>query len=108
MSMTTLSAMATLLGEVERFINAHPDRVTPELRAAFDQFVAVAEEETAVQDQDDCRRCGHRIVKRGGRWVHSTTGGERGCRAASWSRDGTWDNQMDRNWYATPTKGKRD
>lgn len=53
-----------------------------------------------------CRHCGHAIARIGdAAWRHSATAPmSRGCRAASFDRDGTWDDSLDRAWKASPPK----
>lgn len=80
------------------FVELHPDRVTPELRAAFDAYMSA----TPPQGEADCAKCGQRItVDLTGRLIHTT--GEVGCRAASYSRlEGKgWDDTIPREWKAT-------
>ncbi|MFF9674517.1 HNH endonuclease [Streptomyces eurythermus] len=57
----------------------------------------------------DCRYCGQAIARIGdGPWLHTAAAPmSRGCRAASYDRDGTWDNSLDRAWKATPPKTYR-
>lgn len=56
-----------------------------------------------------CRHCGHSIMRVGdSAWRHDAAPPmSRGCRAASFDRDGTWDDSLDRAWKATPPKGQR-
>jgi len=56
-----------------------------------------------------CRYCGHAIARIGDApWRHSAAAPmSRGCRAASFDRDGTWDDALDRVWKATPPKTYR-
>ncbi|MGC4938678.1 hypothetical protein [Kribbella sp. DT2] len=63
----------------------------------------------------DCRHCHHRITcldDDHAVWLHCTvTGlplpspGGRGCRAASYDRDGDWNETLPRNKYASPKRG---
>lgn len=50
-----------------------------------------------------CRHCRHSIYQlpASDRWVHDA-GNRRGCNAASYDRDGTWDDSLDRKWSARP------
>lgn len=56
-----------------------------------------------------CRHCGHAIARIGNAaWRHSAAAPmSRGCRAASFDRDGTWDNSLGRAWKASPPKTHR-
>ncbi|MFF0427126.1 HNH endonuclease [Streptomyces sp. NPDC004520] len=56
-----------------------------------------------------CRHCGHEIARIGdAAWRHSAAEPmSRGCRAASFDRDGTWDDSLDRAWKASPPKAYR-
>ncbi|MFC9153816.1 HNH endonuclease [Streptomyces bauhiniae] len=56
-----------------------------------------------------CRHCGHAIARIGtASWRHIAAAPmSRGCRAASFDRDGTWDNSLDRAWKASPPKTPR-
>ncbi|WP_198957072.1 HNH endonuclease [Streptomyces sp. CB01249] len=53
-----------------------------------------------------CRHCGHAIAQIGNAlWRHSAAAPmSRGCRAASFDRDGTWDDSLDRAWKASPPR----
>jgi hypothetical protein len=62
----------------------------------------------------DCRHCAHRITRLedGGVWMHCDVRGYalafwggRGCRAASFDRDGDWNDALPRGKYAAPAKG---
>jgi hypothetical protein len=59
-----------------------------------------------------CRRCGYLLIcteMPGGRWsawFHwEEDAAVRGCRSASFERLGTWDDSLDRKWYAAPERG---
>jgi hypothetical protein len=59
-----------------------------------------------------CRYCHQPVINFGGEhgftsdpWYH--TEGSRSCRSASFDRDKTWDETLDRKWQATP-HGNRD
>ncbi|WP_328827505.1 MULTISPECIES: HNH endonuclease [unclassified Streptomyces] len=56
-----------------------------------------------------CRYCGHAIARIGNStWRHSAAAPmSRGCRAASFDRDGNWDDSLDRAWKASPPKTYR-
>ncbi|MGV9322223.1 HNH endonuclease [Streptomyces sp. NPDC003660] len=56
-----------------------------------------------------CRHCGHAIARIGNAsWRHSAAAPmSRGCRAASFDRNGTWDNSLDRAWKASPPKTRQ-
>ncbi|MEW2167401.1 HNH endonuclease [Streptomyces sp. NPDC007084] len=58
---------------------------------------------------DVCRHCGHAIARVGdASWRHSAAAPmSRGCRAASFDRDGTWDDSLDRAWKASPPRTRR-
>ncbi|MEV8451820.1 HNH endonuclease [Streptomyces sp. NPDC052095] len=62
-----------------------------------------------LMGQAVCRHCGHAIARIGdAAWRHSAAAPmSRGCRAASFDRDGTWDNSLDRAWKASPPKTYR-
>ncbi|WP_063762324.1 HNH endonuclease [Streptomyces sp. NRRL F-5123] len=59
-----------------------------------------------LMDHASCRHCGHTIARIGeSPWRHVTAPlMSRGCRAASYDRNGTWDNALERAWKATPPK----
>ncbi|MET7483618.1 HNH endonuclease [Streptomyces sp. NPDC005538] len=56
-----------------------------------------------------CRHCGHAITRIGdSAWRHSAAAPmSRGCRAASFDRDGDWDDSLDRAWKASPPRTYR-
>lgn len=56
-----------------------------------------------------CWHCSHAIARIGDApWRHSAAAPmSRGCRAASFDRDGTWDDSFDRAWKASPPKTYR-
>jgi hypothetical protein len=56
-----------------------------------------------------CRHCGNAIARIGdAAWRHSAAAPmSRGCRAASFDRDGTWDDSLDRAWKASPPRTYR-
>jgi hypothetical protein len=67
----------------------------------------------AVRDDDPepaCRRCGRTVVNVGTdeqqRWTHIAAGGgwNVGCRAASYTTEQGWDNDLPRSWKAAPTR----
>ncbi|MGK5543946.1 HNH endonuclease [Streptomyces sp. URMC 127] len=70
------------------------------------QFERLANE---VMEHAVCRHCGHAIARIGdASWRHSAAAPmSRGCRAASFDRDGTWDDSLDRAWKASPPKTYR-
>lgn len=53
-----------------------------------------------------CRTCGHPIYfnKLADRWQHEGLSGNVGCRAASFDRDGDWDDALDRRAKAAPPR----
>ncbi|MDA3642613.1 HNH endonuclease [Saccharopolyspora indica] len=65
------------------------------------QFERLADE---LMGHAVCRHCGHAIARiEGSPWRHSAAAPmSRGCRAASFDRDGTWDDSLDRAWKASP------
>ncbi|MFC1432474.1 HNH endonuclease [Streptacidiphilus sp. N1-3] len=56
-----------------------------------------------------CRNCGHAVARIGDApWRHSAAAPmSRGCRAASFDRDGTWDDSLNRSWKAMPRRTLR-
>ncbi|MFF7025810.1 HNH endonuclease [Streptomyces klenkii] len=70
------------------------------------QFDRLADE---LMRQTACRHCGHAIARIGDApWRHIAAAPmSRGCRAASFDRDGTWDDSLDRAWKASPPKTYR-
>ncbi|WP_199809196.1 HNH endonuclease [Streptomyces sp. NRRL S-244] len=70
------------------------------------QFERLADE---LMGHTLCRHCGHAIARIGdAAWRHSAAAPmSRGCRAASFDRDGTWDDSLDRAWKASPPKTYR-
>jgi hypothetical protein len=58
-----------------------------------------------------CKHCSKPIETNGGdRWFH-VSDGSRGCRAASFNREGragesAWDETLDRRWTATPAASR--
>ncbi|WP_206337708.1 HNH endonuclease [Streptomyces sp. WAC 06738] len=67
------------------------------------QFDRLADE---LMEHTTCRHCGNAIARIGDApWRHSAAAPmSRGCRAASFDRDGTWDDSLDRAWKASPLK----
>ncbi|HWC11811.1 MAG TPA: hypothetical protein VG455_11365 [Acidimicrobiales bacterium] len=110
----TIAAAADVLQATNRLINAtftfveeYPERATRELRAAVAEYKALVDDytaELAEPERSTCRRCEHPILRLADDgWIHET--GERGCRAASFSRlGGRWDDSLDRSWVAAPEK----
>lgn len=70
------------------------------------QFERLADE---LMGHTVCRHCGHAIARIGDApWRHSAAAPmSRGCRAASFDRDGTWDDSLDRAWKASPPQTYR-
>lgn len=70
------------------------------------QFDRLADE---LMEYAPCRYCGHGIARIGDEpWRHSAEAPmSRGCRAASFDRDGTWDDSLDRAWNASPPRNYR-
>ncbi|MEU7165324.1 HNH endonuclease [Streptomyces morookaense] len=70
------------------------------------QFERLADE---LMGHAACRHCGHAIARIGNApWRHSAAAPmSRGCRAASFDRDGAWDDSLDRAWKASPPKTYR-
>ncbi|MFI7101284.1 HNH endonuclease [Streptomyces sp. NPDC050161] len=70
------------------------------------QFERLADE---LMGHTVCRYCGHAIARIGAApWRHIAAAPmSRGCRAASFDRDGTWDDSLDRAWKASPPKTHR-
>jgi hypothetical protein len=56
-----------------------------------------------------CRHCGRQIVRVGdAAWRHNSgVSMSRGCRAAGFDRDGSWDDSLDRSWKASPPRRAR-
>ncbi|MFC5215909.1 HNH endonuclease [Streptomyces coerulescens] len=67
------------------------------------QFERLSDE---LMEHAVCRHCGHAIARIGeAPWRHSASAPmSRGCRAASFDRDGDWDDSLDRAWQASPPK----
>ena len=58
------------------------------------------------EPERSCKRCGrHVILDASERWTHRGTDGTswRGCRAASWTKDDGWDDDLPRSWNAAPS-----
>ncbi|MET9417732.1 hypothetical protein ABZY03_26795 [Streptomyces klenkii] len=70
------------------------------------QFERLTDE---LMRQTACRHCGQVIARIGDApWRHIAAAPmSRGCRAASFDRDGTWDDSLDRAWKASPPKTYR-
>lgn len=70
------------------------------------QFERLAQE---LMAHAACQHCGHAIARiADGAWRHiGAAPMSRGCRAASFDRNGTWDNSLDRAWKASPPKSYR-
>lgn len=53
-----------------------------------------------------CRRCGRAVVDLGDKWTHINAEGglNVGCRAASFTFDAGWDDDLPRRWTAAPNK----
>lgn len=70
------------------------------------QFERLADE---LMGHTVCRHCGRAIARIGDApWRHSAAAPmSRGCRAASFDRDGTWDDSLDRAWKASPPQTYR-
>lgn len=76
-----------------------------------EQFRTLAQEwanrSTRALEQAICKYCGYQIARQEDNrwWFHVSEGKlDRGCRAASWSRDRQWDNRLQRDWRATPAE----
>jgi hypothetical protein len=79
------------------------DELVDEARAAAQRIAADLVEESV------CRHCGHSIMRVGdSTWRHDAAPPmSRGCRAASFDRDGDWDDSLNRAWKATPPRNSR-
>ena len=74
----------------------------PELLDDYRQLL-----ENPVELDPPCARCGRQLVlDHTGHWTHQSAGGGRnsGCRAASFTEIGGWDEEIPRTWRATPPK----
>jgi hypothetical protein len=85
-----------------------------EVLRRLDELVVEASAEaervaSELVEESVCRHCGHSIMRVGdSAWRHDAAPPmSRGCRAASFDRDGTWDDSLDRAWKATPLKERR-
>ncbi|MFI9628541.1 HNH endonuclease [Streptomyces sp. NPDC052042] len=80
--------------------------ITEEVADRTVQFERLADE---LMGYTVCRHCGHAIARIGDApWRHSAAASmSRGCRAASFDRDGTWDDSLDRAWKASPPRTHR-
>lgn len=67
------------------------------------QFDRLADE---LMEHATCQHCGNAIARiADAPWRHSAAAPmSRGCRAASFDRDGTWDDSLDRAWKASPPR----
>lgn len=87
-------------------------RKDPELEAAMERVKAHIAETGNLYEYGVCVHCGQPIHSpRGETWIHTPQPGwhdpddERvGCRAASFSRLGHWDDDLDARWKATPAR----
>ena len=61
----------------------------------------IARAEAAGKISRPCQHCDQPIVRADDHWVH-VAGERRGCRAASRSRLGAWDEKLKGKWQATP------
>jgi hypothetical protein len=65
---------------------------------------------TRPEDELRCRYCGRIVVARSSsgnnRWIHLAADGGRnvGCRAASFTVENGWDDNLDRSWKARPDR----
>ncbi|MGW8969641.1 hypothetical protein [Streptomyces platensis] len=99
---------------VRQILADNTDLSGNEVLCHLDELVAEASAEakrvaTELVEESACRHCGHSIMRVGdSTWRHDAAMPmSRGCRAASFDRDGTWDDSLDRAWKATPPKGRR-
>lgn len=102
MAMDDLLTINAVVMAACEFVDEYPERATRKLRNAVDAMKKLNERPIP---ESICKRCGHPVMDplNSGRWVHNTSSMDRGCRAASFSRDGRWDDSLDRHWVATPT-----
>lgn len=56
-------------------------------------------------ERTTCRHCGQPITRPGRWWIHTDDSRSRGCRAASFTETGGWNDDLDRSWTAQPPKG---
>ncbi|GIG59262.1 hypothetical protein Lfu02_36340 [Longispora fulva] len=70
-----------------------------------ERLAAVLAHLEAEEEHRTCR-CGRAIVMPVGatQWVHDTRDRERGCRAATFTSSGGWDDSNPRSWTAKPAK----
>lgn len=72
-----------------------PDEALAFLRKSVNVFATLVE-------RGSCAHCGHGVhrMTEEALWTHDQ-GSSRGCRAASFDRDGMWDDTIDKKWSAT-------
>lgn len=95
---------------VRRLIQEEPEITGKQVLAAVEadfQIRQRAADQAATGSEDGtCKRCGHPVVRQadGSFVTHADSNGyplKRGCRAASFDRDGDWDDNLDKRWQAT-------
>ena len=118
---TTAETQELVVKAIKDMITGAPQITAEEVLANFEE-TAVSARATADRLTQDLVEttscaCGHDIVRVGaqGRWVHKVPGwkpgessyGRVGCRAASFERDGTWDNSIPGHSNAGPMRNRR-
>jgi len=117
-AITTRTHVATceaITSTVDHAIASGSTLTIHDLVAMADQLIADGSltctcgmDRTVTRVVVDCTKCGHPIAPGASdTYVHVDAAGlpldqGRGCRSASFSRDGDWDASMDRRWQAKP------
>ena len=88
---------------VRRIVADHADASGQEVLRRLDELVVQVSAEaervaSELVEESVCRHCGHSIMRVGdSAWRHDAAPPmSRGCRAASFDRDGDWDDSLDR------------
>ncbi|TQF07024.1 hypothetical protein E6W39_38630 [Kitasatospora acidiphila] len=101
-----------LVHAVRRMVDANPEisgrEVLLQLEALAQQTQEQANEAIVASepDRDTCAKCGQPIEtdsRDRSRWIHSSDR-SRGCRAATFTVEDGWNDEIPRSWMATPRK----
>jgi hypothetical protein len=101
-----------LVRAVREMVDANPDvsgrEVLLGLEALAGETKELANEAVVAGEphRDECAKCGQPIetdTSDRERWVHSSDH-SRGCRAATFTAEDGWNDEIPRSWMATPAK----
>ncbi|MCD0453364.1 hypothetical protein LO762_29905 [Actinocorallia sp. API 0066] len=113
MRAVSASEVMRLVRVVREMVDLDPEisgrDVLVRLEALADEAVEQTEAALLASEPDhaECAKCGKPIETTAGdreRWVHSDSDRSRGCRAATFTENEGWNDEIPRTWKAQPKK----